>query len=213
MNLKEMAELAETLAKILGVFAAAGGAIVGIITMVKYSKKWAVSTKKYVQSWLSMPATVQSQCNRVENIEMLVKRELTANGGSSIRDAITRIDKRQILDEQRNRAILEHLSVPFWETDADGKVIYVSRELCLLTSRLVHDLLGHGWINAIHPRDREKVTMEWDLCLKQKREFVMHFSFISGDGVEIPVKAEAILLKDKFGTVLGFTGKVWRIIP
>lgn len=210
MTLPELGKLAEDAGKILGFIAAVGGALIGISTMVKYGKKWGTSAKKYVVAWFSMPTVLTTQDARLKNIENIVQKELTTNGGSSIRDAITRIDKRQILDETRNRAMLEHLGVPFWEADHEGKVLYISREFCLLVHRVVDDLLGNAWISTVHPDHRDAVLREWNACVEQGRVFTMEFSYITPEGKEIPVKAETVLLKDKLGNTIGHIGKVWK---
>ena len=211
MTLSEFGQLCEDVAKILGVLAAASGALVGVITMARYGKIWATKFKDYTVAWFKMPTVVQEQSEKIHAIEQLVNKELTANGGSSIRDAISRIDKRQILDETRNRAMLEQLGVPFWEADADGKLIYLSQEFCRLTNRLVDEMLGHGWINALHHDYRDEVIKEWNDALAQGRGFTMNFSYVTPNGIEVPVKVETILLKDKAGHTIGHIGKVWRL--
>jgi hypothetical protein len=30
---------------------------------------------------------------------------------------------------------------------------------------------GFGWVNAVHPDDRERISEEWELAVDQQREF------------------------------------------
>jgi len=50
--------------------------------------------------------------------------ELKPNGGASVRDSLNRIELRQVLQEQRQWAILSDMSVGVFETDAEGEFIY-----------------------------------------------------------------------------------------
>jgi len=47
-----------------------------------------------------------------------VVTELQPNGGASIRDSLNRIELRQVLQEQRQKAILSDMSIGVFETDA-----------------------------------------------------------------------------------------------
>ena len=56
----------------------------------------------------------------VDNIELVVA-EFTPNGGSSIRDAVDRIEIRQLLSDQRQRVFFQDLNLAICETNADGE--------------------------------------------------------------------------------------------
>ena len=56
---------------------------------------------------------ILSISNKINNIS----EQLTSNGGSSLVDAIARIETRQVRNEQRERAFLNHHYTPMFELD------------------------------------------------------------------------------------------------
>lgn len=46
----------------------------------------------------------------------------------------------------------------FWETEADGSCIYLSREWYEFTGQTPETGLGLGWLDATHPDDRDEAA-------------------------------------------------------
>lgn len=124
--------------------------------------------------------------SRLERVMIVVERELTPNGGSSMSDRVKKIDTKvesigvQVNDlDLRSRrtlakqsAIVQALQDPRFETCEDGEITTVSRELERLTGLGIMELLGHGWFNAVHQEDRQAFIAEWKQAVEQGRAFI-----------------------------------------
>lgn len=135
-------------------------------------------------------------------------QELTPNGGSSIKDAIGRIETRQLIEVQVRKALNNDAIYGIWESDAEGKCTYTSRTYQRLVGRSYEDLEGWGWVSAIHADDRKRVSEGWKLALEQKREFNDEFRILKPDGSETQVISVGHPLKDRDGNLKGYVGQL-----
>ena len=63
--------------------------------------------------------------------------------------------------EERFRALVEAIAQATWETDAAGVVVADSPSWRAYTGQTLAQWLGFGWLEAIHPQDRENAEREW----------------------------------------------------
>jgi len=63
--------------------------------------------------------------------------------------------------EQRFRGLVEGLAQAVWETDAAGAVTADSPGWRAYTGQTMEEWLAHGWVNALHPDDREPAERQW----------------------------------------------------
>ncbi|MDP5292866.1 diguanylate cyclase [Oceanimonas sp. CHS3-5] len=85
--------------------------------------------------------------------------------------------------EQRFRALSEFSPMGVFEADASGHNIYSNRYYSDLLGRDTDTLLGAGWIEALHPEDRERVVASWnDAIAGQRREWHSEGRFVSAEG-------------------------------
>lgn len=116
-------------------------------------------------------ATMQALTGRIYEEVQAVKKtseELRAqwstNGGSSGLDLLYILAARQRWRENEDPS-------PVWETDAQGRCRWVNSAYLRLTGRLREEVQGFGWINAIHPQDRERVREEYAAAVAEDRDF------------------------------------------
>lgn len=140
-----------------------------------------------------------------------IKYQLVPNGGGSLRDAIDRIEARQIIHEQRHKLI--HMDSPFaiFETDADGNSIHVNRTYCRWTGRSAEELQGNGWFNVLAPESRSAVFNEWASAMEQSREFSMEYSIIAIAGAKILVRCNAFPMFDSKCRLSGWMGIICKV--
>lgn len=140
-----------------------------------------------------------------------IKHQLVPNGGGSIRDAIDRIEARQIIHEQRHKML--HMDSPFaiFETDAEGNSIHVNRTYCRWTGRSAEELQGNGWFNILAPESRSAVFKEWETSTDQIREFSMEYTIIAIAGARIPVRCNAFPMFDSKQRLSGWMGIICKI--
>ena len=104
--------------------------------------------------------------------------------------------------------ILAVVPAGIFETDADGQCRFVNRRWQAYTGLSAENALGSGWIEAIHPGDRETVVAEWRAAVLVGREFALEFRFLRPDGTTMWAAGNASPIRDVNGPVTGFIGTV-----
>jgi hypothetical protein len=108
-----------------------------------------------------------------------IKKELTTNGGNSLKDAIVdlrstvnRMEKRQKVIEQRTKAALHYNDAALFETDDHGRLTWTNNNFYELTLEVINSVEGYDWLNYIKEEDREDLFDELKSCLKMNRKLV-----------------------------------------
>jgi len=110
-----------------------------------------------------------------------IKGELTTNGGSSIKDAINRIESRQIMIDKRTKAIFYNEKDAIFEVDASGNILWANKRF--------HDILGCknikglDWVSYIDELHRDYFLRELESCSEKLRE--LKFETKNMDGKDI----------------------------
>lgn len=115
----------------------------------------------------------------ITNSVNTIKKELTTNGGNSIKDAIidlrgtcSRIESRQKVIEQRTKAALHYNNVALFETDEHGRLTWTNSNFYNLTCDSVSSVEGYDWLTYIKESDREDFFAEFKSCLEMNRKFI-----------------------------------------
>ncbi len=73
--------------------------------------------------------------------------------------------------EERYRSLVQAGAQVVWVTTPTGKIAEDSPEWRSITGQTVDEYLGSGWLDAIHPEDRERVEHEWLDCVDTGKIF------------------------------------------
>jgi PAS domain S-box-containing protein len=111
-----------------------------------------------------------------------IAQEFRPNHGTSLRDAINRIEDGVAFSNQRNRAICSYFDIALFETDAAGNYTFVSKDWCTMTGLSPEQAMGDGWINAVRADDRDKVMTAWERSVADKREFALDYEIYTPMG-------------------------------
>jgi PAS domain S-box-containing protein len=84
--------------------------------------------------------------------------------GPATEDALRR-------SEERYRALVQGGAQIIWVAAPDGEMIEDSAEWRWITGQTTEEFLGGGWLDSIHPEDRERVERDWRDCLRTGRIF------------------------------------------
>ena len=136
----------------------------------------------------------------------IIAEEFRPNGGSTLRDAINRIEQTVTVNEQKTLALIKSLPLGTWISDSKGKCIDVNKSLCKITGRTESELKGDNWSNWIHLDMKDDVFDEWYRCVQNDLNFDMEYIFVKPDGKLQKVHGFAYQLKDKDGKLIGFLG-------
>jgi PAS domain S-box-containing protein len=85
-------------------------------------------------------------------------------GASSIKREITdrkRADAELVRREERYRALVQATTSIVWTADPEGRFATAQSSWEKYTGQARHEQEGFGWMDAIHPDDRESVTASW----------------------------------------------------
>jgi two-component system CheB/CheR fusion protein len=108
--------------------------------------------------------------------------------------------------EESFRALVTASAQTVWRTDAQGKMVEDSPSWRAFTGQTFQEWQGEGWLNAVHPDDREQARKAWLRALEQEMPFehelrVMH---VSREWRWTHVKA--VPLRDDHRSVRGWVG-------
>src|SRR5262249_39300485 len=73
--------------------------------------------------------------------------------------------------EERYRALVQGGAQIVWVASPDGEMLEDSPEWRWITGQTVEEFLGNGWLDSIHPEDRQRVDRDWKECLRTGRIF------------------------------------------
>lgn len=147
----------------------------------------------------------QTQTNQRLLRELLA--EIRPNGGSSLRDAIDRIEKIQTAQTNRQRVVLSLSQDAYFEADAQGMCLYVNHRWEELTGLTLAESRGSGWLHGITEADRALVLEEWNAAVHDRRPFRLRFRYENVVTGEItPVYVRAVAVNDHKDGVVGYLG-------
>ena len=107
-----------------------------------------------------------------------IKKELSTNGGGSIKDSIiclkdtcSRIEKTQKVLEQRSRSSLNFADTALFETDKDGNLVWSNEKFLELTNSKSNEISGYDWVSKIKEEGRSEFIEEFQSCIHMCRKF------------------------------------------
>ena len=144
-----------------------------------------------------------------EKLDFIVD-QLKPNSGTSLRDAINRLEKNQRLSDAKMSHYLDTKDTAMFETNEEGLFVWVSKGYESLTGRSSNDLKNWGWTLAIDPLDLERIRSEWQLAISQKRAFETTYRIKPIDGMPIQCSCRAVptIFNDKIIAWVGVINPV-----
>ena len=73
--------------------------------------------------------------------------------------------------EERYRSLVQAGAQVVWVTTPTGEIAEDSPEWRWITGQSLEEYMGNGWLDAIHPEDRERVEREWRECVHAGKVF------------------------------------------
>lgn len=186
------------------------GLVGSIITIV-------VGVKKF-HSYVIVPILNHfNQCRQcfldVAAMKKKLEYELNPNGGNSLRD--------QLQNYSKTLARLENLTLCILQSSNKEVLLFDESALCLwgnlfYTSQLgwkEEELLGLGWKNAICEKDRDRVCHEFFESVRDGRESIISFSYVSRDDSNVFLRVKAVChpVKRSGSDIIGFVSFASKI--
>jgi PAS domain S-box-containing protein len=113
--------------------------------------------------------------------------------------------------EEKFRTLGESAPVGIFETDLEGKCIYVNERWCEIAGLTEHEVLGDDWAQAIHSEDREMVFEQWSAAVARPMPFRLEYRFQRPDGSVSWVLGQAAAKTDNKDRITGHVGTLTDI--
>ena len=96
--------------------------------------------------------------------------------------------------EARYRTLVETVSAVLWTTDEDGKVRHEMPVWAEFTGQTFAEYCGDGWVNAVHPDDRQRMLETWKSTVSSHVPLNSHYRLRRADGVYRHMMSRAVLV-------------------
>ena len=113
--------------------------------------------------------------------------------------------------EKRYRSLAHVSPVGIFRTDEKGNPLYLNQRWSEIAGITFEESKKNGWVEALHPDDRDRILREWQLFIEEDRPYKVDCRFLQRDGQIRWVYGEAIAEKDEKGTITGYVGTVTDI--
>lgn len=110
------------------------------------------------------------------------------------------------ISEQQFRLITDLSPVHLFRAGPDGDATFLSPGFLSMTGLRREQAMGFGWIDAVHPDDRERLMAGWHEALTSQVIFQAEFRFRVATGEYRWYRARVVPDRDEDGTVMGWVG-------
>ena len=108
--------------------------------------------------------------------------------------------------EERFRTLADSAPVMIWLADGEGGFTFVNRTALELTGRELEGPLGDGWLDDVHPDDRDRVRAAWERSFAARSVFENEHRLRHADGSFRWVLGRAVPRHAPDGSFLGYIG-------
>lgn len=130
--------------------------------------------------WGLLIAHQCSAARQWQDFEVELLQRLATQVGIAIQQSeLYERTRRELVERQQMQAVLEaseerfrqlsaEAPIGICQTDPNGICLYVNARWQEMSGLSSEDCLGVGWLQAVHPEDREAVFMAWQRCIQQE---------------------------------------------
>ncbi|MDF5736306.1 MULTISPECIES: PAS domain S-box protein [unclassified Nostoc] len=113
--------------------------------------------------------------------------------------------------QQRYQLLAEASPACIFHADIDGNVLYFNQRWSEITGCSLEESLGKGWVNAVHPDDREQLLLAWDQVSAAKKMYKHEHRFLRDDSTVVWVICQALPEIGDHGEIQGYIGTITDI--
>jgi PAS domain-containing protein len=141
-------------------------------------------------------------------LNKFVREKLTKNGGSSIFDAVKRIEDRQIVSDGRQSALLNDSKNGYFFCNTLGYNSWVNRTYARFLDCGTNELLGFAWKRFIKTEELERYNKIWTNAFKDGCEFEDTVEFVNAHGDKVALHISVSLVQNEKGETTSYIGQV-----
>jgi PAS domain S-box-containing protein len=125
-------------------------------------------------------------------------------------DITERKQAEQLLREAEDkfRRLATQAPVGIFQTDSQGRCVFVNDLWSSIAGVSAEHALGDGWARFVHPEDRQKIVEEWQEATRHGRNLIKEFRFLNQETGVRWVIVSATTMLDIAGSVSGYVGTI-----
>ncbi len=134
--------------------------------------------------------------------------------GTALRAANTQLERARSQITERFaeksaqfRAVCDCSPIGIFVADTSGEVTYLNRHLERIVGKPMESARGYGWVEALHPDDRDRVAQAWEQSIKESQTYRDSGRFVHDDGSIACFDVIADRIESE-GELLGYVGAV-----
>ena len=108
--------------------------------------------------------------------------------------------------EQRFRSLVEATTAIVWNTPASGEFEVEQPRWSAFTGQTFEELKGWGWLNAVHPDDRQHTARVWSAAVASRSIYEVEHRLRRYDGVYRHMMVRAVPILDDHGAIREWVG-------
>lgn len=111
-------------------------------------------------------------------------------------------------EKEKYQALMRIAPVGIFRLDPDGNCVYINERGAYLLGIDRSSATGSGWLKAIHPEDRLRVTGQWSDALKHGKRLITEARYCHADGSTVWVHCHAEPERDHRGRIVTYVGSL-----
>jgi diguanylate cyclase (GGDEF)-like protein/PAS domain S-box-containing protein len=187
------------------------GMEIGSILPEEISLPLLYSVKQALTSHRSQRFSCQIEIeNHQKHLESLIVPYSENKTLAIIRDVTDRIHKDEALleSEERFKALSDSSPIGIYQTDTEGRCIYINKRLLDITGLSLEESLGFGWFNSIHPKEKAAELSKIISARNQRSMYKSEFRILRPDGEVRWLNVRSTTMQTEDGRILGRVGTV-----
>jgi PAS domain S-box-containing protein len=116
-----------------------------------------------------------------------------------------RSEQALAIAEQRYRALVRATSSLVWTTPEDGQIVDMP-EWRAYTGQSIEQVKGWGWLDALHPDDRERIAAVWQKAVDTRSLYETEYRIRRDDGVYVWHQARGVAIVESHGSIREWVG-------
>ncbi|MBI5921373.1 MAG: EAL domain-containing protein [Betaproteobacteria bacterium] len=121
---------------------------------------------------------------------------------SKIRERVAQLRE----SEARFRELTMHAPTGIFQIDCAGNCVFANSRWCEMLDLSAEQALGQGWLQPIHPADRDALKAIWCGAVVPDSQWTMDYRVLRPDGAVLWVNGTTAALRNENGMVTGYLG-------
>lgn len=106
--------------------------------------------------------------------------------------------------EERFRILSSAAPIGICQTNADGICLYTNVRWQEMSGLSFEDCLGNGWLQVVHPEDRQMIFTAWEAFIQGGSECLPEFRLLTSQGEVRWISARVAAMKSAMGDTIGY---------